>query len=257
MIQRNQEDEAPLELPNAPIVEAILDVDCDMRPDFDFEGAVNSAADSFKPSYPVRRARHFTEHEIKQDGTTEPQVSVKGGIDAAQFFTEDEKQLVQLRRQGFSFNRLAPYTSLDDYLREMERTWTIYADVVQPLTIRAIRLRYINRIMLPLEDGQLNLDHYLQLGPRTPAGSRLALSNFMNRNSVIDHETGHQATVMLASEQPEADKLPLIFDITTTCASLPDSLEWRDIEPILQSLRELKNYLFEGTLTDECLELFQ
>jgi uncharacterized protein (TIGR04255 family) len=257
MIKTNQEDEAPVKLRKAPIVEAILDIDCDMRPDFDFEGAVNSAADSFKHSYPVQRARHFAEHQIKQDGTTDPQVSIRGGIDASQFFAEDEKQLVQLRRQGFSFNRLTPYTSLDDYLKEMERTWAIYADVVRPLTIRAIRLRYINRIMLPLEDSGLELDHYLRFGPRTPAGSRLTLSNFMNRNSVIDHETGHQATVMLASEQPEANKLPMIFDITTTCASSPDSLEWREVEPILQSLRELKNYLFEGTLTNHCLELFQ
>lgn len=257
MIKTNQEDEAPLKLRNAPIVEAILDIDCDMRPDFDFERAVNRAAESFKPSYPVQRARHFTEHQIKQDGPTDPQFSIRSGIDASQFFAKDEKQLVQLRRQGFSFNRLAPYTSLDDYMREMERTWAIYADVVRPLTIRAIRLRYINRIMLPLGDGGLELDHYLRLGPRTPAGGRLTLSNFMNRNSVIDHETGHQATVMLASEAATADKLPMIFDITTTYASSPDSLEWCDIEPIVQSLRELKNYLFKGTLTNDCMELFQ
>ncbi len=29
-----------------------------------------------------------------------------------QFLTEDEKQLIQFRPNGFSFNRLAPYGSL-------------------------------------------------------------------------------------------------------------------------------------------------
>lgn len=257
MMDANQEKEAALKLRSAPIVEAILDIDCDMRADFDFAEAAHVACDSYKKSYPTQQARHFTEHQIKQEGATDPQVSTRGGIDAFQFFSGDKKQLVQLRHQGFSFNRLAPYTSLDDYLDEMGRTWAIFAESVRPQTVRAIRLRYINRIMLPLLDGKLDLDHYLQLGPRTPEGSRLSLSNFMSRNSVIDAETGHQATIMLASQQPEAGELPVILDIMSTDEAPPESLEWSDILPRVHSLRGLKNYLFEGTLSEACMELFQ
>ncbi|MDN5753532.1 MAG: TIGR04255 family protein [Nitrosospira sp.] len=256
MMDTNQEVTA-LKFRNAPIVETILDIDCDMRPDFDFEEAVNSAGDSFKQSYPVQRARHFTEHEIKQDGATDPQVSIRSGIVAFQFFSDDEKQLVQLRRQGFSFNRLAPYISLDDYIEEMGTAWAIFTGIVQPLAVRAIRLRYINRIMLPLKGGGLELDHYLRLGPRTPEGNRLSLSNFMSRNSVIDSETGHQAAIVLASQQSEAGNLPVILDIMTIDESPPDSFEWSDVESRVQSLRGLKNYLFGSTLTDACMELFQ
>ena len=50
----------------------------------------------------------------------------KRAIQSLQFLHEDEKQLVQVMAQGFSFNRLAPYTSLDDYLPVIQRTWELF-----------------------------------------------------------------------------------------------------------------------------------
>ena len=73
-------------------------------------------------------------------------MSVRRGIQALQFLHADEKQLVQVRAQGFSFNRLAPYTSLDDYLPEIERTWHLFVGLASPVQIRVVQLRYINRI---------------------------------------------------------------------------------------------------------------
>jgi len=72
------------------------------------------------------------EHEVKREDNDDPQVSIRGGVDAFQFLSEDKKQLVQLRRGGFSFNRLIPYISLDDYLGEVSRTWALFVDVVRP-----------------------------------------------------------------------------------------------------------------------------
>ena len=72
---------------------------------------------------------------------------------------------MQVRAQGFSFNRLAPYSGLDDYLPEIERTWSLYVDLASPVQIRAIRLRYINRILLPLAANTVDLDEYLKIGP--------------------------------------------------------------------------------------------
>ena len=81
-----------------------------------------------------------------------PALSIKHGVQALQFLQDDERQLVQVRVQGFSFNRLAPYTSLDDYLPEIKRTWGLYVDLVKPVQVRQIRVRYINRILLPMTE---------------------------------------------------------------------------------------------------------
>lgn len=67
-----------------------------------------------------------------------------------QFLKNDEKQLVQIRPQGYSFNRLAPYGGFDEYLPEIERAWRLFVDIVMPLQVKLIRLRYINRFLLPM-----------------------------------------------------------------------------------------------------------
>ena len=46
-------------------------------------------------------------------------MSVRGALAAFQFLQTDEKQLVQVRALGFSFNRLAPYTGFDELLAEV------------------------------------------------------------------------------------------------------------------------------------------
>lgn len=85
-------------------------------------------------------------------------------IQALQFLQDDEKQLVQVRAQGFSFNRLASYTTLDDYLAEIQSVWELFTGLASPVQIRTIRLRYINRILLPLTNGSVELEDYFEIG---------------------------------------------------------------------------------------------
>lgn len=118
-------------------------------------------------------------------------MSVRGALAAYQFVQSDGKQLVQVRAQGFSFNRLAPYTGFDDMLAEVERTWHLYVKIASPVQIRVIRLRYINRILLPLVEGRVELDEYLKVGPKLPDEDRLAFSGFLNQHLAIEKGTGH------------------------------------------------------------------
>jgi uncharacterized protein (TIGR04255 family) len=62
---------------------------------------------------------------------------MKSALAAFQFLKNDEKQLVQFRNEGFSFNRLAPYTTLDDYLPQIKKNWEIYRIVAAPSEIRS------------------------------------------------------------------------------------------------------------------------
>ena len=251
------QSDQPLRLKNAPIVEAVLDIDCDMPPSFDAAKLEAAAHDKLRDLYPKVRQVFVQEHTLEAKPGTKPTMQIRRGVQAVQFTHDDEKQIVQLRAQGYSFNRLTPYTTLDDYLPEIERTWRLFVGITKPVQIRAVRLRYINRIPLPFDGGKLDLDHYLKLAPHLPDEERMTFAGFLHQHVVVEKDTNNMATIVLATEQPENDRLPIIFDITATRQARAEVEDWAWIAGTIQSLRAFKNRIFKNTLTNQCLNLFQ
>ncbi len=251
------QNEKPLRLKNAPIVEAVLDIDCDMPPGFDVAKLEAVAHDKLRDRYPKVRQVFVQEHRLEAKPGAKPTVEIRRGVQAVQFTHDDEKQIVQLRAQGYSFNRLTPYTTLDEYLSEIERTWGIFVGLTKPVQIRAVRLRYINRIPLPFEGGKLDLDHYLKLAPHLPDEERLTFAGFLHQHMAVEKETKNVATIVLATEAPGNAQLPIIFDITASHEARAQVEDWAWISGTILSLRVLKNGIFKNTLTEQCLNLFQ
>lgn len=249
--------EPELKLANAPIVEAVIDVDCDMPPAFNLAALEQPARTAFQAQYPKFRALLMEQHSFETNADQPAKHSAKRAIQALQFLHDDEKQLVQVRAQGFSFNRLAPYTSLDDYLPEIERTWRLFVSLATPVQVRAVRLRYINRILLPTVAGRVELDHYLKIGPRLPDEQKLTFVGFLNQHAAVEADTGHQANIVLTAQALGGDKLPIIFDNCVAATGPADPCDWPWILGKIRSLRGLKNRIFRNTLTDTCLTLFQ
>jgi uncharacterized protein (TIGR04255 family) len=242
----------------APIIEAVLDIDCDLPPGRDIALLEPPAHDLLRAQYPSVRRVFVQTHQIQPQADKPPLLSVHQAVQALQFLSQDEKQLVQYRSQGFSFNRLAPYTSLDEYLPEIERTWKSFVVVAAPLQIRAVRLRYINRILLPMTEPQLDLEHYLKVGPRLPDEKKLTFTGFLNQYSAVEFGTGNQVNIVLTTQPPENNNiLPLIFDITAECTGTAEVENWTWLSDRIQALRGLKNRVFRNTLTEKCLNLFQ
>ncbi len=239
------------------IVESVVDIDCDMPPGYDVIKLENVAREQLRDKYPKIRKVLLQEHKLEAKPDAPPTMEVRRAVQALQFTQDDEKQIVQVRAQGYSFNRLAPYTTLDDYLPEIERTWKLFVAVARPLEVRAVRLRYINRISLPYEAHKLELDQYLKLGPRLPDEQKLMFTGFLHQHVAVEIETGNQATIVLATEAPENKELPIIFDITASHLARAEAEDWAWILARIQSLRGLKNRIFRNTLTERCLNLFR
>lgn len=249
--------ESEFKLPNPPIVEAVIDIECDLPPGQLIADLEERALGVFRDSYPKFRTQAFQEHLIDVKPGEAPVLSVKHGVQALQFLQDDEKQLVQVRVQGFSFNRLAPYTSLDDYLPEIERTWRLYVDLAKPIQVRQVRVRYINRILLPLAEKGVDLDHYFTVAPHLPDEDNLVFMGFLNQHAAIEVGTGNQVNIVLTAQSPEGDWLPVIFDNSVVDSSPCDAENWPRILAKIQMLRDLKNRVFRRTLTKACLGLFQ
>ena len=250
-------NEPQLNLSSPPIIEAVVDIDCDMPPNVDIATLDAAAGAALADQYPTSRRRMLSEHQISATPDQPLSVTSRQGIQALQYFSSDEKQLVQFRSAGFSFNRLAPYSTLDNYLQEVERTWRVFIDIAKPVLTRTVRLRYINRIQLPMTERRVDLDEYLKLAPRLADEERLSFAGFFNQHSVLEPATGNQVNIVVATQPPAVDHLPIIFDIEAFKDVAAETWDWETISGRIQSLRSVKNLVFANSLTDKCLNLFR
>ncbi len=252
-------DEEPFQLPFPPIIEAIVDIDCEL-PAGTSPGDLESAAqESLCKTYPQLQKRMLQQFQIHKQAEKPPEPRLKEGLDALLFRSEDGKQLTQFRRSGYSFNRLAPYAGMDACLPEIQRTWENYRTIAKPLRIRKIGLRTINRIGLPLNpDGGLDLGRYLSTGPQIPKvdGRDFTFTGFLNQHQIVDKRSGQQANIVLATKEVRDGKLVVLLDIDAYDPRPRESLEWVDVSAVVGSLRDLKNDLFRNIVTKECINLF-
>jgi uncharacterized protein (TIGR04255 family) len=248
--------EARLPLTHPPIIEAVVDIDCDLSPLVPFAEVEEKARVALKDRYPVAERRFEYEYEVHP---AELKQETRMAVVAYQHLTSDRRQLVQVRRSGYSFNRLAPYTSLDDYVPEIERTWRLFVDLLRPIAIRRIGLRYINRIAIPLNDGEVaDLREYVSSYAALHAESELELATFLNQYSASEPTTGHDVSVTMTGDIRGANAaMPLLFDIAANHELSGDPPVWDNIKATILSLRRLKNDIFWSSLSDKCLTLFR
>lgn len=245
-------------LTNPPIVEAIVDFDCDVPPNKDLKSLERASRESFQEHYPDAQPRYLQEVRVATSRDGAFNSSLQRSLQAWMFKAPDGKQLVQVRQSGFSFNRLAPYAGFDICLPEIEAMWRQYCILADPIVLREIRLRYINRISLPTDEVKENgLDKFLAVGGAPPAKARLVRSGFLMQYQAIDPESQLRATVVLASQPPEGTQLPIVFDNAVAANGEWEPGGWAAIVDVLESLRELKNRIFFQTVQPRCLEKYR
>ena len=258
----NSAQRDPFQLDHPPIVEVIVDIDCDLPPGTGLSEIEPAAKASLRDSYPQTQRKPLHQFHFRKEGEEPPTHSVeKEGIDSLLFRNEEGNQLTQFRRNGYSFNRLAPYPreGMDAYLPEIRGTWENYCVIANPLRIRKIGLRTINRIWLPLEDdGGLDLGRYFSSGPQIPnvEGRDLRFTNFLDQQQIVDAKSGLRANIVLATKELRKDELAVLLDIDAYDPRSKESLDWPSVEPGIASLRSLKNELFRKIVSPECLKLF-
>ncbi|MEA2337201.1 MAG: hypothetical protein QOE82_1208 [Thermoanaerobaculia bacterium] len=249
-------------LARSPIIEAVVDIDCDLPADLEFADLEAQATERFSDHYPgFRRIFRPTRHPLVWQASP-PQLDVRAATDAFQLFSD--AQLVQVRRGGFSFNRFRPYENLDAYLPEIKRTWKIFMDLVSPVAVRRIGLRYINRIFLPPGEDIVDLSEYLNLGSKLPEDVSLSFTSVLNEYSAVEDLTGNDVKVRIVIDEQEKrpwlrenPPLPVILDIAGSHRGSLDPQVWENIESAIHALRRMDDAIFQSTLTERCLDLFR
>lgn len=250
-------DSREFRLENAPIIEAVLDIDCDLPPSLDILTLEAAARDRFLGDYPICETRYLFQHEFETKPSGASRTSTHQAVQGFMFRQEDGKQIVQVRAEGFSFNRLAPYSTFSNYLPAIAYAWKAFAEIASPVTVRTIRLRYINRILLPLNNHEVELEDYLSLAPKLPDPESMTFVGFLNQSIAVEKRTGNEVNTTLTTQPVEDGRLPILFDIIVASNQSVAPTDWPEIESCIIALRNLKNRVFKDTLTDKCLTLFQ
>jgi uncharacterized protein (TIGR04255 family) len=244
----------PRHLRAAPIREALIDFRVKARKGID-AAAFRVLQPELAATYPVVEDRNAFQalFEFGRKGSTA--TATEHGIVGLFFFNKDRTEIVQFRVDGFTFNRLRPYTSFEAIAPRALTLWRRYVQIAQPTVINRIALRYINDIPIPGE--RIDWDEYLVAGPKVPPEFPQHVSQFLTRVTVDDKDANLSANVVQALEYNTEVGGPVVrLDI--------DAYVQREVDPVsaevanvIGSLREFKNRLFFSSVTDRTLAPFE
>jgi uncharacterized protein (TIGR04255 family) len=242
-------------LSKAPIVEAVLDIRVRFQTAPDAR-RLESFQEAIRDRYPVKlgRVRLETEVRVENQGQSVQQGVRRSGPDGFLFRDSTQKRTVQVRSDGFTFNWLHPYDTWEALRDEAREHWERYRETLNPEVVTRIALRYINRIELPLPFKEFG--DYIKTQPVIAPGLPQALQMFFMRLEIPEPQRGLVGIVTETIEPQSSDgrHLPLIFDIDVIRETTFDPagpLVWETLE----QLRDFKNELFFGSITDKTKEL--
>jgi uncharacterized protein (TIGR04255 family) len=239
-------------LANAPIVEALIDLKVQAREDAT-ASMFESVRGRLASAYPkVKTLQTFATHVGVQQGqlVAGPASQGEAGVLC---FTEDEKTVVQFRVDGFTFNKLQPYSSWNDIYPETLRLWRLYQEVARPRQVTRAAARYINRLALPSADYGKYLSALPQLPPELPQEAR----SFLTRVTLYDSHRATSAILTQAFESPvEAPSVGVLLDIDAF-KDLEITPSDSELDSLFESLHSLKNEIFFGSITEETARIYE
>ena len=242
-------------LENAPITEAVVDFRVSLPGDFRVD-RLREARERLARDYPQAEERKGVETHLEFAGGQPKETRTRDlGFQGIWLKTEDQKTVAQFRVDGFTFNRLKPYTRWEQIFPEALRLWNVYVELAQPQSVTRVALRYINHMNLP--SPRAELDDYIVTSPRLPPSVPQILSSFVTR-VVLEYPerrmTAHVIQVLEVGVQTPAPSLLFDIDVYRTGDF---EVGATTMEEILGHLRAYKNDIFFGSLTERFVEAFE
>lgn len=240
-------------LKNAPITEAVFDLRVEftnspkiedleaMYPDIKHSFPVKKMNSVFQATFGVNKGHSHAGFQEDPNGFS--------------FKTDDGRKIIQMRLDGYTFNKLKPYDNWESFRDEARKYWDIFEDRMSPSQISRLALRYINRFDLPLPID--NIDQFLNTGPKVSKDISHTLNGFVLRLEIAQDDGDASAIVTIVRDKSQASSknYTLILDIDVfQVVELPskDEAIWTKFE----SLRNYKNEVFFNSVTEKTLSFF-
>jgi uncharacterized protein (TIGR04255 family) len=243
-------------LNNAPITEAIIDFRAKSANEFKVD-QFESIKSELEKNYPIMEKQQASEVRLEfKEGKPKHFPVEDLGTQGYLFKTNDKIQIAQYRLNGFTFNRLKPYTRWDDVFEEAKRLWGLYREVARPEIITRLAVRYINHLKLPLPVD--NFGDYLVAPPVVPDSLPQQLLRFLNKLVIIDDKNKIIANIIQASDEKGSDNKHLNIILDIDAYKIVDyNCETDEMWDIFKKLRQMKNEIFFKSLTEKTVGLFE
>ncbi|HEY2545919.1 MAG TPA: TIGR04255 family protein [Candidatus Acidoferrum sp.] len=234
----------------SPIVETLIDIKTEARSGLSLE-LLQGFATSLRDSHPRTETRFLGQGQFTFGA--EDKATVERKPFALVLFRADEKQILQVRTDGLTSSRLAPYTGWKALREETSTFWRAYRDFAKPKSVTRLAVRYINQFIFPGPSVELEdyLNTFPELSRKLPAARRDMISFTMrltipqpdlNGFLVITEGPGNLA--------PGAQEVPIVLDLELWVEGLGimgDDELWSKLE----ELHERQGVYFEASITDK------
>jgi uncharacterized protein (TIGR04255 family) len=198
--------------------------------------------------------------QIVQNITVHPGPVPQPSIEFAAYrmFSADATSVAVIGRQVFGASRLAPYTGWEAFIGQAQLNWAVWKKIIGWREVVRIGVRYINRIDVPNPDDKpIPIDDFLVFRPVFPKfeGSQgvdlFAINGFLpiaNSQFRLILNAGSTASPLV-----KTTSFLLDLDISQE-VELPksDDALWS----LINQIREVKNRVFEASITDSARRLF-
>jgi uncharacterized protein (TIGR04255 family) len=239
-------------LRRAPIVEALIDVRVIPREGITPE-EFQRLGESLKAVYPTGSPIQSIEARIGVDrGTVLPPQQVATNVGWL-VQTAERTAVAQFRLDGFTFNKLEPYTRWEEVFEEADRLWRSYVEISRPVEVTRMAVRYINRLRLP---SSTELREFLEAPPVLPLPIPQTVREFLTRVVVYDAARDASAIITQALESAlDPTFLPVLLDIDAF-REAPVAPDDASMPQIFEQLRRLKNEVFFASITEKTVEMY-
>lgn len=239
--------------PAAPITEAIIDPRV-IPAEQDLHDKLMSLIDQVATDYP------YHEEIFEAVGQMEIRPGMSAAATAEQHrigfkgFSVDRKQIFQIRNNGYTFSRLAPYESWEPFRNAAQALWKAYQHVTQPRAISRLAVRYINRIDVPGDT--IDLKHYFRTSPEVSPELPQKLDGFFLQLRLPFPDLPGQALINQTIIAPAVDgSISIVLDVDLfRSENVPQ--DEAGIWQFFEQLRMHKNEIFEACITDSARRLF-
>jgi uncharacterized protein (TIGR04255 family) len=244
----------PRRLRNPPITEAIIDLRAELAAGFDVT-RLRAAESLLSGSYVLDREQHLFVRTVTLAGNPENGVDrTDTSLTGYAFRSSDQRFVAQLSVEGLTVSQLQAYTNWEDLAEEAARLWDVYVQVALPRRILRAGTRYLNRIRVPLTGGKL--DDYFNTLPAIPERVPQSVTNLLVRMVLHEEEPPFSVSITEFLEPTEDDSVCMILDIDAFSRETYE-MDAGTVWNALAGLRDLKNRVFFGSVTDKTLGLFE
>ncbi len=238
---------------NAPITHATIELTVRLPDGVEaskFHDFVKPGDDEFPERGEIRKATIEAEFEFRKEvGTAAVMHQPMGWA----FRSPDAKRIVQVRTNGFSFTRLAPYNDWAAFRNEARSLWSRYRVACEPEAIIQLSLKYVNQFNLPLpvEDFKRYFRTFPDISTDVP--QELA-GMFMQLQIPIPAAKSMLVVTQTIVPPPQAGVVSVVLDLQLN-RSVHEQMQEEPIWQTFDTLRDEKNKAFEACISDAVREV--